>query len=217
MEIWLDTTNIELIKSAEQLGILYGVTTNPSILAKSGRGIEKTLQEILDAQGGPVTTQVVADNADGMISEADRFRTISDRIIIKVPVTVEGLKAIHLLSRQGIPTMATTVFHPNQALLAALAGADFVAPYLSQMEKAGEKAGENALELLQSMMQIFSNYHFETKILVASLQDTSRVKQCAEIGVHGVTLKDDVFNMLIENNGLTMQRLDQFTRDWAGS
>ena len=209
MEIWLDTANIDLIKKAKQLGILHGVTTNPSILAKENREPSAILNDILKVQSGPVTAQVMSEDCRGMMEEADYYQSISKRILVKIPVTQEGLKAIHQLSRQSIPTMATVIFHPNQALLAALAGADYVAPYVGRMES----AGENAFEMLESMSKIFANYHFETKILAASIKDTKRVNKCAEIGIHAVTLKDEVFNMLIGDNELTLQSLAQFSKD----
>lgn len=206
MEIWLDTINTDLMKQAEQLGILTGVTTNPAILDQSNSDKEIVLDEILRAQSGPVTAQVTAQDCEGMIEQAHQFLKISKRFIIKIPVTKEGLQAIHLLSRKSIRTMATVIFHPNQALLAAKAGADYVAPYLGRIDE----SGEDGIEVLYSILMMFENYKFETKLLAASIKTKEQIKLCAELGVHAITLKDAIFNEFIENNILTMQILQKF-------
>jgi transaldolase len=207
MEIWLDTTDATAIKNARKLGILHGVTTNPALLSKANRGMREVFQELLSAQSGPIAAQVTAEDCEGMLLQADQFHQISKRIIIKVPVTKEGLKAIHQLTRQNVITMATALFHPNQALLAALAGANYVAPYLSKLEKLG---GGDPLAMVQSILKIFSNYKFETKILAASIKTVEMVSQCAEMGLHAATLNDQVFGALIENNGMTLQSVEEF-------
>src|SRR5947209_968437 len=133
MDIWLDTSNIRMVQKAIRFGILAGVTTNPSIIAQSQRSLEEVLEDLLHYQEGPVTAQVVAEETREMVQQGQNLFAFSNRIIVKVPITKNGLEAIHLLSRQGIPTMATVLFSPRQALMAALAGANYVAPYLSRM------------------------------------------------------------------------------------
>jgi len=203
MEIWLDSTNTSLIKKARKLGILHGITTNPLLLSKEGKHQEAVFQDILSAQSGPVTAEITAVDSEGMILQADHYHQISKRMIIKVPVTVEGLNAIHQLSRQNVVTMATGLLHPNQALLAALAGANYVTPSLSG----------NSMEMIQSMAKIFANYKLETKILVASINHVEEIRQCAELGVDAITLNDEVFTDLVESNGMKMQASGQLTPD----
>lgn len=210
MEIWLDTTNPQLISRAQRLGILHGITTNPTIIANSGLPMEIILKDVLNRQAGPVTAQVIAEDTQGMLKQAFLLREFSDRIIIKIPATEEGFEALHQLAKQNIPTMATIIFHPNQVLLAALAGATYVAPYVAWMEK----AGENAFELLHSMNHLLIEYKFKTKILAASIKNTEQIRRCLDIGIHAITLKDDVFEELTKNHKLTMSRLQLFEDDW---
>lgn len=210
MEIWLDTTNIRTVQKAVKLGLLAGVTTNPTLIALSERSLEEVLEDLLHYQEGPVTAQVVAGEASEMVQQGQNLHSMSNRLIIKVPMTKNGLEAIHLLSRQGIPTMATVIFHPHQALLAALAGADYVAPYLGHIEK----TGGNPWNTLKSIIHIFQTYRFTTKVLGASLSSIEHVMQCAEAGIYGVTLKDNIFDALIETDAMTLKRVEQFENDW---
>lgn len=210
MDIWLDTTHIQTIKKAVKLGVLSGVTTNPTLLAQSKRDIEEVLEDLLHHQEGPVTVQVVSNDVNEMVQQGQNFYSLSNRLIIKVPMTENGLEVIHLLSRQGIPTMATVIFHPRQALMAALAGADYVAPYLGRLEK----AGEDPWAILKNIAHMFSIYRLNTKILGASLQTVEQGLKCAEIGIYGITVKDELFEKLIENDPMTVQSVEQFTKDW---
>jgi transaldolase len=210
MEIWLDTVNVQAIQQANQFGILAGITTNPSIIADAKRDLEKVLEELLHSQEGPVTAQVIAQDTKEMVQQGQNLFSFSNRLIIKVPVTKQGLEAIHLLSRQGIATMGTVVFHPQQALMAALAGADYVAPYLGRMEK----GGKDPWQALTTMLNIFKNYRLRTKILGASIHYPEQVIQCAEIGIDGVTVREDVFEKIVENDSLTIQSVQKFTESW---
>lgn len=210
MDIWLDTTNIRTIEKAVRFGLLSGVTTNPTLIAQSKRDLEEVLEDLLHHQEGPVTAQVVTDDVHEMVQQGQSLYSLSNRLIIKVPLTRNGLEAIHLLSRQGIPTMGTVIFHPRQALMAALAGAGYVAPYLGRLEK----GGGNPWALLKSILHIFQTYRLNTKILGASLQTVEHVIQCAEIGIYGVTIKDDLFDKLIETDAMTLQGVEQFAKDW---
>ncbi len=210
MEIWLDTTNIQTIHKAVRFGLLAGVTTNPTLIAQTQRDFEEVLEDLLHHQEGPVTAQVVADDTLEMVQQGQSLYSFSNRLIIKVPLTKNGLEAVHLLSRQGIPTMATTIYHPRQALMAALAGADYIAPYLGRLEKSG---GDPAA-MLKKTVQMFQTYRLKTKILAASLYHIEHVLQCAEAGIYGVTVKDDLFEKLIESDPLTLKGVEQFATDW---
>lgn len=211
MKIWLDTSNIHTVERANRLGILFGVTTNPTIVANSQRGLEELLEDLLRVQKGPVTAQVVADTAEEMIEQGQHLFSLSNRLIVKVPVTQEGLEAIHGLSSRGIPIMATVVFTPQQALMAALAGADYVAPYINRMAN----AGIDPWAALSSMSHIFRQNEIQTKILGASIKQIEQIMKCAEIGIHGVTISDNVFEKLIEDEPLTLQAVQQFAETTA--
>lgn len=210
MEIWLDTSNIHKIQKALHLGLLSGVTTNPTIIGQSKKSLELVLADLLHYQEGPIAVQVVADKADDMVQQGQNLFSYSSRIIVKVPATQEGLEAIHLLSRQGIPTMATVIFNSRQALMAALVGADYVAPYLSHVEE----AGEDPWTLLASMQRIFYNYRLKTKVLGASLKSIEQVIKCAEIGIYGVTVKDELFEELTQDHPMTLKRMQIFNTEW---
>lgn len=210
MDIWLDTVDIKTVQKAVKFGLLSGVTTNPSLIAHSGRDIEEVLEDLLHYQEGPVTAQVVATDTEGMVQQGQSLYSLSNRLIIKIPLTKNGLEAVHLLSRQGIPTMATVIFHPRQALLAALAGANFVAPYIGRIEK----EGKNPWDILKTTVHIFNNYRLKTKIVAASLNSVEQVLQCAEAGVYGATVKDELFEKLIENDPSTVNSVEQFSVDW---
>lgn len=213
MKLWLDTVDINGVLKGNKLGILSGVTTNPTLIAESKRHVKPVLHDLLYHQKGPVTVQVVGDIAEEMVREGREYFSFSDRLIIKIPVTPNGLEAIHLLSNLEIPTMGTAVFNSKQALLAALAGADYIAPYLGRIER----EGENPWELLKSVLKIFQNGQFKTKILAASLPSCDYVIRCAEIGIHAVTVKESVFEKLIETDPLTEKAVEKFNSDWRGN
>lgn len=209
MDIWLDSTHIRMVKTALRMGILTGITTNPSLMAATGQEEQTVLAELLHIQEGPVTIQVMGENSQQMVQEGQNYYKFSNRLIIKVPVTKAGLEAIYLLSRQGIPTMATAIATPSQVLMSALAGADYVAPYLSRMEQAGEDPWAS----LASMQKILANYKLKTRILAASLKTVEHVVKCAEAGVYGVTISDPLFNELIDSHPLTAKWVTKFKED----
>lgn len=210
MEIWLDTADLDLIESAKSMGILHGVTTNPSIVAKSKIGMEELLEKILQVQNGPVTAQVTALDASKMVEQGRELYHFSNRIVVKVPVTKEGIKAIYSLSAEKIPVMATAVFDLNQVLLGAKAGAVYVAPYFSSMCEL-EMSG---FDQFKSMAALLNRYQYSTKIIAASLKTAEQVRECAEIGTHAVTMNKDVFLSFIDNHPETMKRIDRFSKDW---
>lgn len=203
MEIWLDSTSTKAIKRLEKLGFLHGITTNPSLIREVGKPIEKILENLLSEQSGPITVQVTAENASEMIRQGKTWYAISPRILIKVPVTQEGFKAMRALSRQGIPIMATTVFCPHQMLLAALAGASYVALYLTRMEK----AGIDSIKTMSTMMNIIAQQKLNMKLLAASISSLEQITLCAELGIHAITLKEPIFEAFLQDNPLTMECL----------
>ncbi|HSX25668.1 MAG TPA: transaldolase family protein [Chlamydiales bacterium] len=213
MEIWLDTSDLNLVEQAKQMGILFGVTTNPSIVSKSKLGMEDLLEQLLKIQKGPVTAQVTAEKAPEMIQQGEALFRFSNRLLIKIPVTGEGLKAIYALSQNKIPVMATAVFDPNQVLLAASAGASYIAPYFSLICE----DDIHGIEPLKAMLRLLHRYNFPSKLLAASLRNPEQVKECAEIGAHAVTLNEKVFNAFIEDHQLTRQAIDRFARDWKNA
>lgn len=210
MEIWLDTCCVNTIKEANRFGIFFGITTNPSIIAKSNQDPEKIVTELLDIQDGPVAVQVTAENAEEMIFQAQALNAQSERIVVKVPATAEGLIAVKNLSREEIPTMLTAVFHPNQALLGALAGTDYIAPYLGRMVD----GGIDAFTALQTMLKIYQNYSCKTKILAAALKNTDHITLCAEMGVQAITIKEERLQELLTENPSTIEACEIFNHDW---
>ena len=213
MDIWLDTTQKKFIQNAKRLGLLAGVTTNPQLIAQTQRSLKDILKELLNDQEGPVAVQVVADQADEMVQQGQALYDFSTRLIIKVPVTKGGLEAIHLLKRQGIPTLATVVFHPRQAFMAALAGADYVAPYISRIEQ----ANDNPWLMLQQTQNLFKQYELKTKILGASLKNVEQVLKCAEMGLHSITIKEEIFEQLFADHPQTIECIEHFVQVWKNS
>jgi len=210
MEIWLDTCDQETIETAQRLGILYGITTNPALLAQAKEDHDKVITRLLEAQEGPIAVQVTAWNAEDMIRQAVALRSLSDRIIVKIPVVQEGLAAMNDLVQKQIPVMATAVFDPNQALLAAIAGADYVAPYFGRMLDAGLEAHA----ALEAMAAIYQKNQFKTKLLAAALRTTDHITSCALLGIHAVTIKSKLFGEFIANNPSTLHSLREFAEEW---
>jgi len=204
MEVWIDSIQLDTIRTAKALGLLHGVTTNPSILPKSKELL--TIQLLLDNQEGPITVQVRDKDSCSMLEQALALEEISERIIVKIPVTQEGLKAIHVLSKKGIQIMATIVFSASQYLFAAKAGATYVAPYYSGINK----SGLNADQELMHMLDMKERYKFPTKLLAASLQNLEDIQRCIDIGVDAITLKDSLFFEWIKDHPLTQERERNF-------
>jgi len=203
MEIWLDSVGSDLIKKAKRTGILHGVTTNPAILRESHLPPEETLCELLAIQEGPITAQVAAETVEEMIKEGQTFHKISTRIIVKVPVTEEGIEVIHALSKAGIPVMATVIFHAHQVLLAAKAGAEYAAPYFSRM--GDEAKAEAELELMQRVGR-----QYGVKVLVASLRTLEHIAMCMRLGVAAVTVKEGLFRELVATSESTAKIVEHF-------
>lgn len=213
MEIWLDTCDSQAIAKANTYGIIYGVTTNPSLLGKVDQDPEKVINALLDVQDGPVAVQVTATNAEEIIQRALALHSFSGRILVKVPVTGQGLIAIRQLSEQNVPIMATAVFHTHQALLAAKAGAVYVAPYIGRMIV----SGIDAFNTLMEIIRIYKVYNFSTKVIAAALQTIEQITACAEIGVPAVTIKVPLFAKLLADDPLTEDSLQAFASDWENN
>lgn len=191
-------------------GLVYGVTTNPSLLGKVEQDPEKVINALLDVQDGPLAVQVTATDADEMVRRALCLHAFSDRIIVKVPVTQQGLIAIKQLAEQEVATMATAVFHTHQAFLAAQAGAAYVAPYVGRMLN----AGIDAFKVMREILRIYHAYNYPTKVIAAALQSVEQVTACAEIGLPAVTLKMSLFSQLVGDDPLTAEALQGFAADW---
>lgn len=210
MELWLDTINIDLIKEAEEAGILTGVTTNPTILSQSDISPERKIEQLLSCQSGWVCAQVLARDAESMIQEAKSLAQISKRIIIKIPVTPAGLKAISTLEKNGIPTLATAIFEERQLLLAAIAGAQYAAPYMNRIEEATKQS----VEILSGMMKIIFNQSFPLKIMAADIKSVEAIPVYARLGVPAMTLPAAIYEAFIKINPRTESSLISFENNW---
>ena len=210
MQLYIDTANIEEIRSAAAMGVLDGVTTNPSLIAKEGVDFMDRMNEICDIVSGPVSAEVVATEHDAMIEEAMPLTEIAPNIVIKLPSTVDGLKACSTLSDQNIRTNLTLCFQPLQALLVAKAGAFLVSPFLGRLDD----LGQDGMELIQQIRTIYDNYGYETKILAASIRHPLHLVQCAMIGADVATVPFKVIQQMM-NHPLPDRGLEQFLADWA--
>ena len=209
MKIFLDTANLESIKMYNDMGLLDGITTNPSLLAKEGGDPHKTMEEIVQIIKGDVSLEVVATDYDGMIEEGRRLRKYGENVVVKCPMTAEGLKACKTLTAEGIPVNITLVFSPNQAILAAKAGAKYVSPFIGRLDD----VGEDGMHLIKQIKQIFSNYNFGTQILVASIRHPIHIVDAATIGADVVTLPPAVLAKMLKHQ-LTDIGLKNFLADW---
>lgn len=210
MELWLDTCEPQVIISAQKLGIIKGVTTNPKILAESRTDPEQVINKLLNIQEGPIAVQVTADTDSEMIQQGVALHALSERLIVKVPVTQQGLIAMKELVKEGIYVMATAVFHAHQVMLAGIAGADYVAPYVSRMID----SGIDATKELEAMVAINRAYGFKTKILAAALRNVEQVMACARLGISAATMKSALFSQFIADDPQTTQCLREFADAW---
>lgn len=209
MEIFLDSADIDEVAEVAELGICDGVTTNPSLIAKQGRNLREVIGEIVRLIDGPVSAEVVATDTRGMLSEAEKLSSIHENIVIKLPLTPDGLKACRILSGQGIRTNVTLCFQPAQALLAAKVGATYISPFVGRLDD----VSTDGMALIESIRGIYDNYEFHTKILVASVRHSQHITQAAELGADVVTAPFKVIRQLY-NHPLTEQGLAQFLLDW---
>ncbi len=209
MKIFLDTANLESIKKYNDMGLLDGITTNPSLLSKEGGDPQKTMEEICRIVKGDVSLEVISTEYSGMIEEAHRLRKYGDNVVVKCPMTADGLKACKALTAEGIPVNVTLIFSPNQAILAAKAGAKYVSPFIGRLDD----VGKDGMLLIREIKQIFPNYNFKTQILVASIRHPMHVVEAAKIGADVVTLPAEILGKMLKHQ-LTDIGLKNFLADW---
>lgn len=212
MKFFLDTANLDQIKTAQDMGIIDGVTTNPSLMAKEGITGEKNILDhyikICDMVEGDVSAEVISTEYRGMISEGEKLAALHPRIVVKIPVIAEGIKAIKALTSKEIRTNCTLIFNPGQALLAAKAGASYVSPFIGRLDD----IGQDGMELINQLVHIFDVYGMETEIIAASIRNTSHILQCLEAGAHVATCPLNVITGLL-NHPLTDAGLEKFLSD----
>ena len=209
MKFFVDTANLNEIREAASLGILDGVTTNPSLVAKEGKPFKETILEICAMVDGPVNVEVVATDAGGMCKEAHDYVTWHKNVVVKLPTTREGLKACKCLSGEGIRTNLTLCFSPNQALLVAKAGATYVSPFVGRLDDISHVG----MDVVRTIVQIYNNYGYPTQVLAASLRHPLHVVEAALAGAHVATMPFKVLDLMFKHP-LTDRGLEQFLKDW---
>lgn len=209
MKFFIDTANIEEIKKANELGLLDGVTTNPSLVSKEGREFKELIKEICGIVKGPVSAEVIGLDSTGMIKEARELAKLADNIVVKIPLIKEGLKAVKVLSSEGIKTNVTLCFSPIQALMAAKAGADYVSPFVGRLDDISHVG----MEMVEQIATIYENYGFTTEIIVASIRNPIHVLDAALIGADIATIPYNVMEQLIKHP-LTDIGIERFLADW---
>jgi transaldolase len=207
MKLFIDTANLEAIRKYSF--ILEGVTTNPSLMAKEGHNYEQAVKEIVKLVDGPISAEVVSENWADMVDEAEQFVKIHKNVVIKVPMTEQGLKAVKALKKKGIKTNVTLVFSTNQALLAAKAGADFVSPFVGRLDD----LGQDGMQLVGEIKQVYSNYNFKTQIIVASIRHPLHVAEAAKIGADVCTVPPNVLEKMFKH-ALTDKGIKAFLEDY---
>jgi transaldolase len=209
MQFFIDTANIDEIKEANDLGLLDGVTTNPTLVSKEGREFKELIQEICSIVDGPVNAEVVSTDAEGMINEARELVKLADNIVVKIPLIEEGLKAVKTVAGEGIRTNVTLCFSPTQALMAAKAGAAYISPFVGRLDDLSNRG----MDLVEEIITIYDNYGYETEIIVASIRNPVHVLDAALMGADIATMPFKVINQLIRHP-LTDIGLENFLADW---
>ena len=211
MKLFIDTANIAEIKEANDWGVICGVTTNPSLIAKEGRVFEQVIAEITEIVDGPISAEVISLEADGMVAEARELAKIHENVVIKIPMTNEGLKAVKVLSGEGIKTNVTLIFSAAQALLAAKAGATFVSPFVGRLNDIGSD-GDG---LIGEIADVFAIHGIETEIIAASIRDPKMVVTAAKMGAHIATVPYGILSKMFAHP-LTDAGIEKFMADWQG-
>ncbi len=211
MKLFIDTANVEDIRKANDMGVICGVTTNPSLIAKEGRDCNEVIKEIASIVDGPISGEVKATttDAEGMVKEGREIAAIHPNMVVKIPMTVEGLKAVKVLSAEGIKTNVTLIFSANQALLAARAGATFVSPFLGRLDDINQPG----ISLIEDIVTIFENYGLETEVIAASIRSTVHVNDCALAGADIATIPYSVIEQMTKHP-LTDQGIEKFQKDY---
>lgn len=209
MKFFIDTANIEEIKEAGRMGMVDGVTTNPSLIAKEGRDFEEVIHEICGIIDGPISAEVISTDTEGMLKEARHLAGIHKNIVVKIPMTVDGLKAVRLLTEEDIHTNVTLVFSPLQALMAAKAGATYVSPFVGRLDD----LSQDGMLLVEQILEIYNNYAFETEVIVASVRNPLHVLDAALMGADIATIPFNVLAKLAAHP-MTDKGLESFLKDW---
>lgn len=210
MKFFLDTANVAEIKRINELGLVDGVTTNPTIIAKEGRDFEEVIKEICSVVDGPVSAEVTGTQAEDMVKEAEVLAGWADNVVVKIPMTEQGLKAVHILSGKGIKTNVTLIFTVAQGLMAAKAGATYVSPFLGRLDD----IGADGLDLVARLKVVLDNYGLKAEIIAASVRGLAHLEQAAEIGADIATIPGSLFPKLW-SHPLTDKGIEQFEKDWA--
>lgn len=209
MKLFIDTANIEEIKEIAKWGVIDGVTTNPSLIAKEGRDFKTVVSEISKIVDGPISAEVNSYDTENMVKEARELAKIHKNIVVKVPMTKEALSAISILSKEGIKTNCTLIFSSNQALLAARAGATYVSPFIGRIDD----IGYDGITLIKDIMQIFNNFGIETEVIAASIRTINHVNEAAKAGSDIATIPYKIFQQMVKHP-LTDKGIDVFIKDW---
>ena len=211
MKMFIDTANVAHIREVESWGVICGVTTNPSLIAKEGRDFKEVVKEIAGIVDGPISAEVIDTKWEGMVTEARELAKIHKNIVIKIPMTDEGLKATKVLTSEGIDTNVTLVFSAVQALLAARAGATFVSPFLGRLDD----IGTDGMNLIEEICDIFRLHDINTEIIAASIRNPVHVISAARLGAHIATIPYDIFKQMLKHP-LTDSGIERFLKDWEG-
>lgn len=209
MKFFIDTANIEEIKEAKELGIADGVTTNPTLIAKERKPFSDVIKDITQTVEGPVSVEAVSLDRDGLIKEARELADISDNVVVKIPMTKDGIKATRVLSKEGVKTNVTLVFSVNQALLAAKVGATYVSPFIGRLDD----IGHDGMEVIWDTVGIFKNYDIETRVIVASVRHPLHVIEAGKTGAYAATIPFSVIEKMFRHQ-LTDTGLEKFLEDW---
>ena len=210
MKFFIDTANISEIKAAYEMGVICGVTTNPSLVAKEKKDFHEVIRQILDIVDGPISAEVLSDDAPGMIEEAKVLSGLGKNVVVKIPMTAEGLKAVAALHKLGIRTNVTLVFSANQALLAARAGASYVSPFVGRLED----IGQDGISLIAEIVGIFAIHDIQTEVIAASIRRPLHITECARAGAHIATVPYKIIMQSL-NHPLTDAGIARFKKDWA--
>lgn len=209
MKLFIDTANVDEIREAYSLGVICGVTTNPSLIAREGRNFAQVVREIVSIVDGPISAEAVSLDSAGMVAEAEELAAIHPNIVVKIPMTAEGLKATRILSQKGIKTNVTLVFSTNQALLAARAGATYVSPFVGRLDD----ISQDGIEIIYEIMEIFDRYEFDTEVIAASIRHPVHVTAAAKAGAHIATVPYKIIMQMIKHP-LTDAGIKKFLEDW---
>ncbi|MHA1907939.1 MAG: fructose-6-phosphate aldolase [Candidatus Thorarchaeota archaeon] len=209
MKFFIDTANVDAIRKAHERGMVDGVTTNPSLVAKEGRDFREVIDEIASFVKGPISLEVISEDAEGMLKEARELNTWIDNAAIKIPLTWEGLKATKVCAEEGIKTNVTLCFSANQALLAAKAGASFVSPFIGRLDD----IGHTGMQLISDVVDIYSNYGYATEVIVASIRHPIHVTEAAQLGADIATIPPAVLDKMVKHP-LTDIGIERFLADW---